>query len=163
MSQTIVTTSSDLTGERDDRGARLTEALRDPADGASVLARVEQICGLDHRELGLGQPAEDRLRRDRRLVRRAARLEDRAEPAPLPTRLRHRRARRAALLQPAVLDRLVLAERTDVDEVDAVRREPDRALPQQQGTLADRARPGDGRARYALHSGPSVAPARPAT
>src|SRR4029453_1270285 len=66
--------------------------------------------------------------------------------------------RRPPPLEPAVLDGLLLAERTDVDEVDAVRREPDRALTHEQRAFADRARPGCGRAGDSLHGASSVAP-----
>src|SRR6266508_360884 len=42
-------------GEGDDRRLRLTEALGDAADRAAELAAVEQVGGLDHSELLVGE------------------------------------------------------------------------------------------------------------
>src|SRR6185295_7408668 len=101
------------------------EALRDPLDRAAVLAAVEDVGGLDDRDLVVGESAQDRLRDDRLLGARAAAAEQAAEPAAPPALAGDGRRRRAALLQPAVLERDVDAERADVDEVGAaVRREP---------------------------------------
>src|SRR5206468_3160081 len=93
--------------EDDDRDTRSAERLRDPADRAAVLGRVEEIGGLDHRELLLGEAPEDRVRRDRLLHRPWPRAHDRAEDAaaaPPPLR-RNGRRRRRTLADPAVLDR----------------------------------------------------------
>src|SRR5262249_59810863 len=66
---------------------------------------------------------------------------ERAGGAEAPPRTvgRDRRRRRTALLSPPVLERDVLAERADVDEVLAVGGEPGCSLPHQQRALANRA------------------------
>ena len=115
---------------------------KDAADRPAVLAAVEEVGGLDHRQLLVGQTAQDRLRRDGRLGRRSAAAEDRAQvhSVAAPALDRHERRRRRALLEPAVLGSLVLTERADVDELRTlVRREPDYALAHEKGALADRA------------------------
>src|SRR5262249_42541972 len=127
-------------GEGVDRDARRPEALRDAADRAAVLRGVEAVGGLDDRELGLRETAQERLARDRG-PRGAADPEGagQREGAPLAVG-RDRRRRRRALLQPAVLERRVEAELADVDErVVPVRRVTRRALAQEQRPLADRA------------------------
>src|SRR5262249_60866337 len=58
--------------------------------------------------------------------------------APQRTVGRERRRRRTALLSPPVLERDVLAERADVDEVLAVGGEPGCSLPHQQRAFANR-------------------------
>src|SRR3954451_9870389 len=126
------------TRERADARLGLAEALRDPGDRAAEVRLVEEVGGLDDLALRLGQPPEDRLIGNRRLRdRRPARLEQarQAEPPARPVG-RHRRSRWAPLLQPPVLERDVLAERADVDEVLAVGGEAGRPLPHQQGALA---------------------------
>ena len=72
--------------EDDDRDRGLAERLADPADGAPVLRRVEEIGRLDHRELLLGQAAQDRLGRDRALepARRGFSERPRARSLPPP-------------------------------------------------------------------------------
>src|SRR5205085_8428439 len=95
------------------------------------------------RELRLREAAQDRLADDR--LDGGCALEQRPETAPAPARERHRRRRRAPLLHPAVVERDLLAERADVDELAVpVRRESHRALPRQKRPLADSARPRDG-------------------
>src|SRR3954468_18319457 len=91
----------------------------------------------------LGQAPQDRLARDGLLDRlRAVPEQIREQPAPTPPPLgRNGRRGRRALAHPAVLDRRLGAERTDVDIVAAaVRREPRGPLTHQQGALADGAR-----------------------
>src|SRR5205807_10446656 len=51
-------------GERNDAGSRLAEALCDPTHRAPVVARVEDVGGLDHLQFGPGEAAEDRLSDD---------------------------------------------------------------------------------------------------
>src|ERR1022692_2573274 len=133
---------SGVAGERDDAGARLAEALRDAADRAPVAARVEQMGGLEQSGIAHRRAARDRLGRRNRLLRAGAgQAEELAEPAAAPlARSRNRGRRRRPLLDPAVLEGGVLAERTDVDELRAVlRRVADRPLSHQQRPLADRA------------------------
>src|SRR5581483_5757273 len=135
--------------ERANARLRVAEALRDPGDGAAVVALVEEVGRLDDGELRLGQPPQDRLVGDRRLGDGAlARLEQ-ARERELPPRAvgRDRRRRRAALLQPAGLDREVLAERADVDVVLAVGRKSRRPLAHQQRPFANRAGTRDGLSR----------------
>src|SRR5581483_1122571 len=125
--------------ERHDARTRLAEALRDPADGAAIGGAVEEVGRLEQRELVGGEPAEDRLRRRERLAVLATEAEQVAEAAaaPAPVARDHRRRRRA-LLQPAVLDRDLLAERAHVDELRAfLGRVADGALAHQERALAD--------------------------
>src|SRR5581483_5725571 len=105
-------------GERHDARRRLPEALGDAADGAPVGTRVEEVGGLEQRDLVLGQATEDRLLlREPLLVARAAQAEQLGE-APLAAALAaDRRRRRRALPDPARLDGDVLAERAHVDEL----------------------------------------------
>jgi hypothetical protein len=108
-------------GQRDDARPRLAEALGNPADGPAVVARVEDVGGLDHLLLGWGQPSEDRLRHHWLVRRLAPRIEERGQPAAAAALVRNGRGSRAPLLDPAVVDRELDAERADVDEVLAVR------------------------------------------
>src|SRR6185503_3509386 len=88
---------------------------------------------------GLGQPPQDRFVGDRSLGNGCLpRLEQarEAEPPALPLG-RDGRRRRTALLQPPVLEGDVLAERADVDEGLAVRREASRPLAQEQRALTN--------------------------
>src|SRR6266545_1312135 len=126
--------------ERDDAHMRLAEALRDAADRAPVVARVEDFRRLDHLLLALREPSQDRLGDDRLFGELPTGIEERGEAAPPPALTRDGRRRRAAFLDPAMFDRDLLAERADVDEVLAVRSEPDRTLAEKERPLADRAR-----------------------
>src|SRR5262249_48713884 len=130
-------------GERDDARARLAEALRDAADGAAIGAAVEEVGGLEQRDLGLGELAEDRLLPwERALVGGARETEELAEvalAAPAAAALQ-RRCRRRAFPDPACLDGELLAERADVHELGAFgRRKAHGALAHQQRPLAHRA------------------------
>src|SRR5579862_1376429 len=102
-------------GERDDRHVRNAEALRDPADRAAVLRGVEAVGRVDEAELCLGEAAENRLARDRRIRARLAEQRPEREAAAAAVGLKRRRRRRA-LLVPAVLESRLLAELADVDE-----------------------------------------------
>src|SRR5207249_7239211 len=74
------------------------------------------------------------------------------QPAPLPTPVvGHEREARAALPVPAELQRPLLAQRADVEEIPAVGREPHRVLAVEERALADRA---GGRRR--LHTPPTI-------
>ena len=119
---------------------RLAEALRDAADGAPVGAAVEEVGGLEQRDLALREPAQDRLLpRQRLLVGGAGEAEelDEVALAPAAAPVLERRRRRRALLDPARLDRELLAERADVDELRALRRgKAHGALAHQQRPLA---------------------------
>jgi hypothetical protein len=135
MSQAIVITTSPLTPESE----RIL--ARGPRNRAEEVGLIEEIGRFDDLALRLGQPPQDRLVGDRRLGDRGLPRLEQAREAKAPARPvgRDRRRRRAPLLQPPVLVRDVLAERTDVDEVLAVGRETRRALAHQQGALAHRA------------------------
>src|SRR5205807_1042893 len=125
-------------GKRMNRDVGESQALRDAADRAAVLGGVEAVGRLDHRELGLGQAAQERLARDRR-VGGGAHTEKRAEreAASLAIR-RDRRRRRRPFLQPAVIEGVVLAELADVDEAFvSVGRVTRRPLTHQEGALTD--------------------------
>ena len=145
--------------------AGLPERLADPADRAPVLRRVEQIGRLDDRELLLGQPAQDRLRRDRLGSTRAASCRAASRAAAAARRRRRVRARSAwsgapSRIQPYSTRRLG-AERADVDVVGAaVRREADRPFADQQRALADRARTLHGHPCDAGHCRQGNPPAR---
>src|SRR5512132_2172951 len=78
---------ADVPGDRDhellvhalelqDARARLAEALRDTADRPAVVTRGERVGSLDHRQFGLGEPAEDGLGDDGLLGLRAHRGEE---------------------------------------------------------------------------------------
>ena len=110
-------------GERDDRGLRRAEALRDAGDRAAVRARVEEVGGLDDGELGLRETAQDRLVRDGRLLGSTASAEKAVPSGSCGGAASggRRRQRRAPLAQPAVLERDLGAERADVDVLAAVR------------------------------------------
>src|SRR5215204_5473528 len=124
--------------ERDDARVGLAEALADPADRPAVGARVEKVCGLDHRTFVDGEPAEDRLGRERLFGRGATRVEKRAEAEALAARLLlEGRRGRAPLLEPPLLCGDLLAERADVDEVLALGGEAHRPLPREERSLAD--------------------------
>ena len=105
--------------ERDEADARLAEALRDALDRAPVVARVEERRGLDDRLLvarrgGAGPARRDRLDGGRRRRRRRSR---RARAGGGGALAASRASIGLALPDPAVLERHVLAERADVDEV----------------------------------------------
>ena len=100
----------------DDAHLRRAEAARDARDRAAVVGRVEQLGRLDHRLLGLREPAQDRLLDDRRRFGRAAEVEEARQPAAAAPAVGHGRRRRAPLADPAALERLVDAERADVHE-----------------------------------------------
>ena len=51
--------------ERDDRRLRLAERLGDARDRAPELGRVEELGGLDERDLVVAKPSQDRLAHDR--------------------------------------------------------------------------------------------------
>ena len=144
ISQATVIDDSALTPESGTiETLRRAEALRDPADRAPELRGVEVVGRLDDRELRLGEPAQDRLARDRRLGRA------RATPSSAASEKRLRRRRSAAIVgvvgEPSLIQpystRGLLAERADVD----VRRSPPfgenriGALAHQERALADRA------------------------
>src|SRR4029453_16059713 len=146
---------TDVPGDRDhefridtfqleDAGAGLAEALGDAADRPAIVAGVEEIRCLDHRQLRLAETAEDRLRGARLPRLGGDGGEELRQPAPALAPLgRHRGCRRRPFLHPAVLDGDLLAERADVDELAALRRIPNRPLPRQQAAVADRARARD--------------------
>ena len=146
-----VTTISPLTPERGTiEDLRCAEALRDAGDRAAVRARVEEVGGLDERELGLGETAQNRLVRDGRFLGAPAASEQAAPAALAATRVeRNGGDRRAPLAQPAVIEGDLGAERADVDVLAAVRRKADRVLAHQQRALADCARPRCGVSRHA--------------
>src|SRR5215831_21175734 len=103
-------------GQRNDADPWLTETLRDPRDRPPERARVEELRSLDHRLLGLGEAAQDRLVDDA-LDRLLAGFEQRAQsPEPLAPAVSDDRGRGTAFLQPAVVDGDLDAERADVDE-----------------------------------------------
>ena len=138
--------------EGDDARARLAEALRDAADRAAVIARVEDVGRLHHLLLGSREPAQDRLGDDGIVRGLSPGIEERREAAPaLAALARNGRGSRAAFLDPAVVERELLAERTHVDELLAVGREPDRALAGQERPLADRAHALHGVSRHLSH------------
>src|SRR5215204_1462694 len=126
--------------EWDDARVGLAEALADAANGPAIGARVEKICGLDHRTFVDGEPAENRLGRERFFGSGATRVEERAEAEALATRLLlEGRRGRAPLLEPALLRGDVLAERADVNEVFALGGEAHRPLPCEERSFTDRA------------------------
>ena len=141
MSQATVTISSPLTPESGTMLALgLPRLLAIRADGAPVVARVEDVCGLDHLLLGRGEAAENRLGHDRVVGRLAPRVEERGDAALAAAALvGNGRGRRAPLPDPAVVERELLAQRAHVDELVAARREADRPLAGQERSLADRA------------------------
>src|SRR5207247_5816509 len=105
-------------GKGHDARTRLAETLRDAADRPAVVARVEGVRGLDHLLLRDRQPAEDWLRHDGIVGRLQARVEQGGDPTTLPAPLiRDGRRGRTAFLDPPVVDRQVLAERADVEEL----------------------------------------------
>src|SRR5829696_1142309 len=135
--------------ERQDRRLRRAEALRHTGDRAPVRTRVEEVCRLDDRELGLREPPQDRLVRDRRLLRPAAAAEEAAPAALAAARVeRDGRERRAPLTQPPVLERDLCAEGTDVDVVASARGEAESVLAHQQRAFTDRAGARYGGARH---------------
>src|SRR5205085_10411294 len=146
----------------------LAEALRDPSDGAPVGAAVEEVCGLEKGHLIVGKPAEDRLRRGDGGVGgcppEAEELGKASTAAPAVVADHGRRRR--PLLEPPVLEGDLLAERADVDEVrPLLGREAHRTLAQEEGPLANCARPDHtdlGHAHGADYSPrlPSLPPAR---
>ena len=142
MSQATVSTTSRFTPESGTiADLRLAEARATPGDRAPVGARVEEVGRLDERRLGVGEPAEDRLRHDR-LGLAAAR---RRGAAPQRGRACAPCGETRATIGPPSLTQpcssaTLLAERADVDELAAVRREAERALAEQERALADRAR-----------------------
>ena len=75
-----------VAGERDDARLRVAEALRDAADGAAVRAAVEEVGGLEQRDLVAREAAEDRLGRRERLA--VARRRPSRSPRPRRRRLR---------------------------------------------------------------------------
>jgi len=130
----------------------LAETLGDAPHGAPVRARVEEVGGLEDGDLLLGQAAEDGLRRRDRLAVRSGEAEELAEPAsPASAPVTgDRRLRRRALLDPAVLDRRLLAEGAHVHELRSLLgREADRSLAEKQRPLADAALPQRGDLRHA--------------
>ena len=143
MSQATVSTTSLFVPESGTIEAfGIAEALRDPRDRSPEGALVEEVGRLDHRQLGPREPAQDRLVHD--AARPGGLRDSNSDAETRPSRLRRRSddhgRGRAALLQPAVVERDLLAERADVDEVLAVGRIAHRALADEQGPLADRAR-----------------------
>src|SRR5581483_4428356 len=105
-----------------DADRRPAEAARQAFDRPPVRAQVEERGGLDDLLLAARQVAEDRLRH--RLDGLLAPAEELAEQAAGLPVARLRRERRPSFADPAVCERLVLAERADVDELAPVRREP---------------------------------------
>src|SRR3954452_4902095 len=97
-------------GEVDDARLGRAEASREALDRAPIGARVEEVRRLDDAELRLGEATQERLGHDGRGVGDAPRREEPGEPAAL-ARGRNRRRHRGALLDPAVLERELLAER----------------------------------------------------
>src|SRR5438270_659406 len=130
-------------GQRNDARPRLAEALRDSSDGAPVRARVEEVCGLEHGNLVVGEATQDRLGRGDRLAVRAREAEELAEPAATTAAgTGGGRLGRSPLLDPSVLGRRLLAQRADVDELRALLRgEAHRALAEEQRPFADGALP----------------------
>src|SRR3954452_7901395 len=126
-------------GEVDDARLRRAEAPREALDRAPVGACIEEVGRLDDAELGLGEPAQERLRDNRRRRGDLPRSEERSEAAALPGR-RNGGRRGSALLDPPVLERELLAERADVEVVrPAVGREAQHPLAHEEPALADRA------------------------
>ena len=125
----------------DDADLRVTQAAGDPLDRADAVARVEERRRLDHRLLLVRQAPQDRLGDDRlgcgRSVVAVAEDPAEAERPPAARGAPDGRPERLALAHPPMVDGRVLAQLADVDElVVSLRREPDRALAEQQCALA---------------------------
>src|SRR3954454_9518392 len=127
-------------GEGHDARAGLSEALGASAACSPVVARFQDVGRLDHLLLRRRQTPQNRLGDDGIVRRLATRVEQRGEAAALaPALTRNGGSRRAALLDPAVLERDVGAKRADVHVLLAVGGEAQGTLPGEKGALADRA------------------------
>ncbi len=156
ISHANVSTSSLFTPERgtiETSGA--PERACDAFDRAAEEARVEEVGGLHERRLRVRETPQDGLRHDG--LRLAVRGAEELRPArALPSRPRGEcRRDGSALAHPAVVEREVLAERADVDELDTVWGESERVLPLQQRPLAHRAPAAHARLRHAHGEDPT--------
>jgi hypothetical protein len=124
---------------------RLAEALRDASDRAAVGAAVEKVGGLEQGDLSVGEPAQNRLLLRKGVPVRGAGEAEKVDEVALAAATAaslERRRRRRTFLDPAGLDRELLAERTDVDELGSLTGgETHRTLAHQERPLAHGTRP----------------------